>query len=613
MFRTAKEFLRDSTFQSFVYHFANQMTRLEGKESEELLIASGLLGHEIFKGNVCVDLQKYSGKRSKLDFPENETELQFPDLESWLNVIRESKCVGKPGDSAPLILEKNDDWVLYTNRYWQYEENLARVINEKVKVGNSDKKEAGKESLIDCLFPIDPKTPTEKDLQKTAALTALQNPFTVITGGPGTGKTAIVVKIMALILEDYLKQGRTREYRFHLVAPTGKAASRLKESIIDLKIELLEQKLISPELFDLIKEDTSTIHRLLGYIPGSVYFRFNQEQPLPLDCLVVDEASMVDLALMSKLLEAVPRNARIILLGDENQLASVEAGSVLTDICLGLRNSQAHQHNVVTLSKSHRFSSEKGIGKLSRIINEGKGKQAFQLLEEYTTRGGKDSGSNDGAIFWEEVPKPTGLATRFQSNFLLHYSNLLQSGTIEKAFSVFEQFIILCALRGGPYGVEQINQLVENTLIRHKLIEKGKQWYSGKPVLIVNNDYQLKLFNGDIGITFKDSETGKLRIFFKKEGGFRTISPYRLSNYETAYALTVHKSQGSEFNQVLLILPPEDNKILTKELLYTGITRAKRAVTLMVKKSVFIRAVNRSIERFSGLEFKLSKNGTSSK
>lgn len=605
MFELAKKFLRDSSFQSFVYHFANQMIRLEGKTSPELMLASGLLCHELFKGNVYIDLQKYSNKQSKLDFPENEVKLSFPELSIWQNNIKSCKCVGNPGDPTPLILENHDgNLVLYTNRYWQYEENLARAVKEKVGMKKTDENKVEGGDFFERLFPTK-KTGPQENLQKTAALTALNNPFTVITGGPGTGKTTIVIKILALILNDFQKKEGKLTYRFQLVAPTGKAASRLKESIIDRKKELLEQKLISQELFDLIKEEASTIHRLLGYVPGSVYFKFNREQKLPLDCLIVDEASMVDLALMSKLLEAVPQYAKIILLGDENQLASVEAGSVLRDICLGLRKSQFHQHCIVTLAKSHRFSSEKGIGKLSQIINAGKGQEAVRLLEEYNPKGHEDSNFDNGAIFWEQVPKPTGLPAKIQKNFLNHYCSLLQTDTIEKAFKIFDQFIILCALRQGPYGVEQINQLIERSLVNQNLVVNGKQWYSGKPVLITHNDYQLKLFNGDIGITFFDADSKDLRIFFKKETGYRKISPYRLSHYETAYALTVHKSQGSEFNQILLLLPPEENKILTKELIYTGITRARSSVTIMGEKSVFARSVNKSIKRYSGLNQKM--------
>ncbi|MCP4297007.1 MAG: exodeoxyribonuclease V subunit alpha [Proteobacteria bacterium] len=609
MIDLTRSFLKGDHFESFVAHFANQMIRLDGKASDELLLASGLLCHEVFKGNVCIDLRKYSGKKSDLDFPDYKPVLEFPELGSWLAMIRKSSSVGKPGDGTPLILEEQDgDSILYTNRYWQYEEELARVINEKLRFGGDSGYASDDNPTVEKLFPEAPSTAssTQGNPQKSAAVTALRNPFTVITGGPGTGKTTIVVKILALILEDCQRKVPDQDYRFHLVAPTGKAASRLNESIMERKQELREGKLISNELCDRIKEEASTIHRLLGYIPESVYFRANKENPLAIDCLIVDEASMVDLALMSKLLSAIPPKAKIILLGDENQLASVEAGSVLTDICLGLRGNPHYQNNVVTLTRSHRFSPDQGIGKLSRVINEGKGQDSFKLLDQHSKPGAGIPNLKEGTTSWQQVPRPTGLAARMKDYYLYHYSKLLQASSVEAAFEIFEQFIILCALRKGPYGVEQINQLMEKIIADQNLIEKGQQWYQGKPVLIVSNDYGLNLFNGDIGITFTDPDTHDLRVFFKQDGTFRKISPYRLSSFETAFALTVHKSQGSEFDQVFLLLPPEDNKILTKELIYTGITRARKAVTIMGEKSVFMKAVNRSIERVSGLQAKLS-------
>ena len=498
------------------------------------------------------------------------------------------------------------DWLLYLNRYWQYEDNLAQTIKAQLVPGHFQSDSAVSEDIINKLFS---ETGGSDELPKTAALAALTNPMTVITGGPGTGKTTIVLKILTLILNEHQQTKPSEPYRFKLVAPTGKAASRLKESIIDRKRELVKQKLISEELSDLIVEEASTIHRLLGYIPGSVYFKHNRDYPLPIDCLIVDEASMVDLALMSKLLEAVPQKTKIILLGDENQLASVEAGSVLRDICLGMRNNEKYQHCVVTLTKSHRFSSEKGIGQLSQLINNGKGKQAFDLLEAYQASTSDEIEDTNGIIEWKVVPKPTGLFSKIKQHYIDHYQQLIQARSIKKAYKIFNDFIMLTALRRGPYGVEQINQLVESILINQNLIVKGKEWYSGKPVLIISNDYQLKLFNGDIGLTFFDPETNDLRVYFKTDEGFRKISPYRLSHYETAYAITVHKSQGSEFNEVLLLLPPEENPILTKELIYTGITRARNKVTIMGEQRVFIKSVNKSIQRVSGLRHKLAKKG----
>ena len=597
MFESADKFLQDKAFPSFAHHFAKQMIRLEGRNSTELLLAAGLLCYEMFKGNVAVSLKKYAGKKSELFFEPHDKPISFPDLRTWQEQINSCRCVGLADEKTPLIREDQDgDLMLYLNRYWRYERVLAQVLKEKIERGQHLEVTPENNQLIERLFPKG-EAESAEDFQRTAALTALKNPLTVITGGPGTGKTTIVVKILAMLLHHHQRKHPEINYRFRLVAPTGKAASRLKESIIDRKKELLARGLISHELFAAIAEEASTIHRLLGHKSESVYFKHHRDRKLLLDCLIVDEASMVDLALMSKLMEAVPSNAKVILLGDENQLASVEAGSVLRDICLGLREHPVHRRCVVKLTKSYRFSAEQGIGQLSDLVNAGMGSEARKLLNDH----------KDDVIAWETVSKPFKLASKFRTQYIAHYARLLRVETIEKAFELFERFFILCALRQGPYGIESINRLIETLLIERKLLIKRSEWYAGKPILITSNDYQLNLFNGDIGITFFNPESNDLRIYFKTEEGFRKISPHRLSHYETAYALTVHKSQGSEFDQVFLLLPPDHSVILTKELIYTGITRAKRKVIIMGKQEVFIKAVDQSIERFSGLRHKLAR------
>jgi exodeoxyribonuclease V alpha subunit len=598
-------------FTELDLQFARFISRLSGADSLPIFLAAALVSRSRREGHICLDLSSLSGK------PLTDgaaTGLTCPEWPAWRKTLENNPAVGRPGDYRPLIL---DGMHLYLYRYWNYEKRLAASLRARGSSGGATVDESLLKDSLRRLFPGD--DPKETDWQKVAAYASVVKNFCVISGGPGTGKTFAVAKILALLLE----QSKTRHLRIALAAPTGKAAARLKEAIQNAK-----EKLACPEeIKAAIPEEASTIHRLLRSIPGSPYFQHNEKNPLPADVVVVDEASMVDLALLSKLAAAVPTSARLILLGDKDQLASVEAGAVLGDICdtghihnfstqfcrdlktiageeveasPDGRDELAMQDCIVQLKKSYRFGEDSGIGAASQAVNDGDSGLALGLL--------KSGGYKD--IQWQELPRPEALSRALRKDIIAGFSPYLKATEPEKAFDLFNRFRILCALREGPFGVYTLNLLAEQVLRKEGLIKQEGRWYFGRPLIITRNDYNLKLFNGDVGIILPDSESSREpRAYFpSEEGTIRKFPPLRLPEHETVYAVTVHKSQGSEFNNVLLLLPDAEAPVLTRELIYTGITRAREKVTVWAKEEVFRTAISRRIERTSGLRDALWTN-----
>jgi exodeoxyribonuclease V alpha subunit len=589
-------------------HFARLMARLAGSDDPALFLAAALVSHTTSEGNVCLDIPATAGQ--PLGNGEVSTHMVAPRRFQWIRTLQNSSVVGTPGDIKPLILA--DQERLYLYRYWEYETRLVQDLQFRTR---ADSLLLNQKALKKSLQHLFPDATDGNDWQKVAAFAAARKTFCVISGGPGTGKTSLITKILALILE----QHPDSEVRIKLAAPTGKAAARLQDSIQQIK-----EKLAGRTLTDAIIPEASTIHRLLGSLPHSPYFRHNRNNPLPADVVVVDEASMVDLALMSKLTQAMRPDARLILLGDKDQLASVEAGSVLGDICAadeihafskafvrhyqeasGERLQSAKgdrtgmQDCVIQLHKSYRFGSESGIGVLSLAVNQGQGETALQLLKT----------DRHPDIGWHGLPRPEGLPQALRTRILEGYAPFLRPGDPEEALRRFQEFRILCAVRGGPYGVHATNRAVEQLLKREGLLGPGKRNYRGRAVLITQNDYTLSLFNGDIGIILPDPNAGgHTRAFFASpDGTVRGFSPSRLPEHETAFAMTVHKSQGSEFDNVVLMLPDQDVPVLTRELIYTGITRSREAVEVWGTEDVFLEAVRRRTRRASGLREALWK------
>ncbi|MFH1081195.1 MAG: exodeoxyribonuclease V subunit alpha [Pseudomonadota bacterium] len=599
------------SFSALDRHFARFLTSLSGQNTPELYYATALLSHHVAEGHVCLDLKTWERRRI-IDCDEYRDVFTAPKLKDWRMKLLDCQAVGVPGEFKPLILDKQSRLYLY--RYWEYENILADRIKRLAfhRPGTIIRRPD-----LRCVERLFPGTfEHEPDWQKIAALMLCFKTFLVISGSPGTGKTTTVAGMLALLLE----QAPETKQRIALAAPTGKAAARLQDAIRSAKQALA----CDPTIKARIPENASTVHRLLGSLHGSPYFRHHQKNLLPLDIVVVDEASMLDLPLLSKLVQAMPENGRLILLGDKNQLASVEAGAVLGDLCGGspanlfsreilkeimpytggrfaeyveVTETPGVHDCIIELRKNYRFTDRSGIGKAGAAVNRGEGIQLLQLLTSH-------SGEH---VFWSSLPKP-GHLERILKPFVLNgfrnYLNLIHAGAAwDDIFTAFDHFRILCALRRGPFGVAAINQHIENILEAEHLITFGRPCYCGQPVMITGNNPQLRIYNGDIGLILADPDkNGELSAVFPDGAGqYRRFSPQRLPEYETVYAMTVHKSQGSEFDAVLLVLSDHDAPILTRELVYTGITRARKQVRIWSTEDVFVSAISRCIQRTSGL------------
>ncbi|MBU0697930.1 MAG: exodeoxyribonuclease V subunit alpha [Proteobacteria bacterium] len=602
-----KDLYDNGIFNDIDFHFARFITGLCRQDDPYIFLGAALASHVTGTGDVYLDLA------SVVETPLFENQdgaigLKYPPLSVWTEKLRASPVVGSSGEFRPLILDEKNRLYLY--RYWEYEKKLSESVIKRVQKDIDPINIPLLQDGLQRLFPMVSQEGT--DWQKVAALTATLKKFCVISGGPGTGKTFTVAKILALLLE------QTGGLEIFLCAPTGKAAARLSASIKATKKTLNCRQ----EVIDAIPSESYTIHRMLKSKQGSRYFFYNAENPLPADIVVVDEASMVDLALMSKLLAAVPIEARLILIGDKDQLASVEAGSVLGDICdrnnvhgfsLPFRkrleqitreefnlNSEHDQTGpglqdcIALLTKSFRFTESSAIGKFSRSVNQGDVEKVFSVLR-----------ASQAHILWQEMSDRKELLQTLAKRLIQGYSEYLETADPHTALERFERFKILCAVNIGPLGVIALNRLAEQVLGREGLIRPKQEWYAGRPVMITRNDYNLGLFNGDMGITLPAPEAGgreELYVYFSGASGQpRRFLPHRLSEHETVFAMTVHKSQGSEFDDVLLVLPERDYPVLTRELFYTAITRARQTISIWGTADIIKAAVSRKIERTSGL------------
>jgi len=602
--------------------FGLTMARLAGASDDPLIaLGAAMACRSPRLGHVYVDLADIGAVRVEPATGARDQELPWPDPGSWSEAMSGSPLVAGP-PPRPLVLDGSR---LYLHRYWDYQARLGAELRHRA----FDRREVDAEWLsaaLAALFPASPNGPGP-DLQRVAAAVAVSRGLAVISGGPGTGKTTTVVRLLALLIDQARRDGR--ELRVALAAPTGKAAARLSESIrLGKRSEAL--RVLPDEVIERIPEKASTLHRLLGFqTHRPTRFRHDAETPLPFDVVVVDEASMIPLSLMSKLLDAVPSDARLVLLGDRDQLASVEAGTVLGDICplpesapfgdelaaqlagLGAdlprelaspgsrSGGRVLRDSIVHLEHSYRFDTSGGIGKLAAEVKAGRSETALDLLRE-----AGNSAAADGRLALVESDDPRLLATRLQRIVLGLYIPLPTDASEMAALESVQRFCVLCAHRRGPLGAVQLNEDIARWLTAAGRIDACGEWYAGRPIIVTQNDYQLGLFNGDIGITLpaKDGRGG-LRVVFPtgEEPHYRELAPGRLPPHETVFAMTVHKSQGSEFDRVVLVLPPHPSRVLTRELLYTGITRAREHVTVVGPARVIASGIRERVQRASGL------------
>lgn len=590
-------------FTSFDLHFAQFMCNLSRTFDPQLFLAAALTTRSFRDGHVCCNLEEFAQK----PVHSVKGQIMLPPLDEWLGCLLKSGIIGRPGSYCPLILENTK---LYLYRYWKYEQDLANILlsraKDKIRIDVNEFAVYLK-SLFD--------SPSESGInwQKTAAAVSLLNQYTVISGGPGTGKTTTVAKILAL-----LNMSSQKNLRIALAAPTGKAAARLSSSIQSIIPKLP----VPADIQKRIPCEAHTIHRLLGAIPNSPDFRHNASAPLPYDIVLVDEASMIDLALMAKLVSAVPQKSRIIMLGDRDQLSSVEAGAVIGDICdtgnihkftkaqsdilknlypeyneTGNELEPLISDSIVTLRKSYRFSEDSGIGKLSRAVIQGDINKVTDIMNSSSYTDCKK----------KALPSINSLRYELRGKVLEYFVPLISEKDPGSALSKLDTFKILCAARQGPFGVTAINNTIISILKSSGLISGEENIFRGLPILINTNDYALDLYNGDNGIIMPDLENNKeLRVAFKSTGSnIRMIHPRQLRSWEAAYSTTVHKSQGSEFDHVLLVLPPVPIPVLTRELLYTALTRARKSVEIWCTDAILQKTVSARVIRYSGLRDKL--------
>jgi exodeoxyribonuclease V alpha subunit len=585
---------------------ARGLARLGAESREEVALAVALASRALRQGHVCIHAAELGGAK------EAPPGFAWPEKDAWLRALEASPLVGGAGDVTPLVLDGD---ALYLRRYFRYEARLAE--NLRARAVSLDETVDGKllRKGLDTLFPEG----EDVALQRRAALVAVVGRFCIISGGPGTGKTTTVAKILALLVEQAKKAGK-KKLHVVLLAPTGKAAARLHDAIL-AQVQSLR---VSPEVRDMIPDVASTIHRALKPYPGSLTrFRHGRDLPLQADVVLVDEASMVDLALMTKLVDAVPPHARLILLGDRNQLASVEAGAILGDLCgterepafsrpfvryvanrvgdeLPLRKDAPEARGigdcVVQLRRNWRYPPASGIARLADAINDGDQAATRELL----------AAPPADLAWYPSIPKGE-LGDALEARVRDGYRAYLEESDGAACFKAFNRFRVLCAHRSGSWGVEQLNPLLEAALEKARLFKPAGGSYAKRPILVTQNDYQVNLFNGDVGIVLPaPSAGGAMHVwFFAPDGSSRVLAPSRLPPHETVLAMTVHKAQGSEFDEVAVVLPTAESQVLTRELLYTAVTRPRKRVVLFGDADVIVAAVGRPVERASRLRHRL--------
>ncbi len=588
---------------------AQQLCRLAGDDGPEVLLGAALALRGPRFGHVCVELDAVAGHL-----------VDAPPTEDWLQVLAASPAVrpGGPG-STPLVLDARR---LYLDRYWQYEQQLATALAERAAVRDPDLDTVDLRGWLDAVFG----PATGPDRQRLAAALAVLRRLTVIAGGPGTGKTYTVVRVLAVL------HAAHSELRAVLAAPTGKAAARLQESLRD---GLAALPLPDTQRGALARTPALTLHRLLGVQRGSATrFRHDADHPLPFDVVIVDEASMVSLPLMAKLVAAVRPDARLILLGDRDQLASVEAGAAFGDLCgpdgsrpvlrlsaparaeledaAGIEVDAAAQRAsrpgiwdaVVRLDRFRRYDAGSDVAAAAAAIQQA-GHDPEGALQRLRGRA-------DGALCRYDPERDPAARDRLRAEVVDAYAVAvrlaLAGADAREVLAALGGVRVLCALRRGPDGAQAWNASVAAGLAA---VVPGfrpeQQWYVGRPVLVTVNDPAVRLSNGDVGVVVADADDPERRVvaFPTVDGSVRRLSPARLPDCETTFAMTIHKSQGSQFAHAAVVLPVRPSPVLTRELVYTALTRASQRASLYATDPILRATLARPVQRASGLQPRL--------
>lgn len=632
------------------------MLELDPQASPALLVSAALVAQMEGRGHTCLPLPALvRAPQDVLAWPAAARDAvstlwaTLPaTLSAWLDALRTSPVVRQaqtePDTGQPLVLSGGADAPrLYLRRYWLHEREVARQITERSQQTQAVD-EAAARAWLDRLFegaPVEAPASAEAssaqavDWQKLACAVALRGRMSVITGGPGTGKTYTAARLLALL---FAVAPDPSLLRVTLAAPTGKAAARLKQSI-DASLQDLHQRLGGTLDLPLLTQRMGaarTLHALLGARPDTRRFKHDASKPLDIDVLIVDEASMIHLEMMSALLAALPATARVIFLGDKDQLASVEAGAVLGDLC---RDAEAGRYDAETaryaaavagqalpgdyldasgeapalaqqtvmLRISRRFGGP--IGQLAQAVNQGRAAVALKVLTSDAT-GAVQAMEGVGAA---EIVRLALQGRSGADACYRHYLDALSTRATDEAhghedwaksvLKAFDRFRVLCAVREGEWGVSGLNRAIQKTLADAGLLKPTGEWFEGRPVMVTRNDPALGVFNGDIGIALKPpGKSAGLRVYFLDGDVLRSVGASRLAHVETAFAMTVHKSQGSEFEHTVLALPPHGGGTLNRELVYTGITRARQAFTLVAPEAdLLAAAIQQPTQRASGL------------
>jgi len=551
-------------------HVARRLATMTEEHDEQVLLAAALAVRAVRQGSTCVGLTTVS------EMPlEDDAVLPWPEVTAWQAAVERS----------PLVTQRvlrTDNGLLYLDRYWREEVQVCDDLLARLARPAPEVDTAALDAGVLRVFPD-----AGYDEQRTAARAAAERWTTVLTGGPGTGKTTTVAGLLALLAEQAeLEGGGARRLRIALTAPTGKASARLQESVD------AETRALPPaDRARLGELQASTLHRLLGWRPdSSTRFRHDRGNRLPHDVVVVDETSMVSLTMMARLLEAVRPDARLVLVGDPGQLASVEAGAVLADLVDGFGRRDVSP--VSALTTAHRFGG--GIAELAAAL---RGDDADRVVEVLRSGGDVElvdpSDEHAMAAFRATVTE-AALAVRLAA----------EAGDARAAVDALDQHRLLCAHREGPYGVTGWNRQVERLVADRTGVTHYDEWYAGRPVLVTANDYGQGLYNGDLGVTVRLVD-GRLRVVVPGADGLKEFATTRMAGVQTVHAMTVHKSQGSQAREVSVVMPPDDSPLLTHELFYTAVTRAQHKVRVIGTEESVRAAVARTVQRASGLARRL--------